>query len=149
VAGGEAVVNNEMTPIDRLRAIAHLVPVGSRVTCDPPPSGTDQDYLVLLNRRIGDIFHAILKDDDWEYGGSIIDDEVNLVPTADRFGSYRLDDINIIATYSPSFYQRFLAATSIAKRLNLLEKDDRIALFQAVLYGNECVVQSKEEELVF
>lgn len=33
-------------------------------------------------------------------------------------------------------YDRFIAATAVAKRLNLLDKADRIALFQAVLYAN-------------
>lgn len=47
-------------------------------------------------------------------------------------------DVNLIVTQDNKFYDRFMAATSVAKRLNLLDKADRIALFQAVLYGNRC-----------
>ena len=34
-----------------------------------------------------------------------------------------------------SLAQRFLVATTLAKRFRLTDKADRIALFQAVLYG--------------
>jgi hypothetical protein len=42
---------------------------------------------------------------------------------------------NLIVTDDLEWHRRFVAATSIAKRLNLMAKADRIALFQAVLYG--------------
>jgi len=35
-----------------------------------------------------------------------------------------------------------MAATAVAKSLNLLRKEDRVMLFQAVLYGNEPVADS-------
>jgi len=34
------------------------------------------------------------------------------------------------------FYNRFECATVIAKRFNLLNKNDRIELFQNILYNN-------------
>jgi hypothetical protein len=46
------------------------------------------------------------------------------------------DDVNLIATSDGDFFRRFLAATQVCIRLNLMNKEDRIALFQAVLYGN-------------
>ena len=51
------------------------------------------------------------------------------------FRSFRKGDMNIITTESMEFFDRFMTATALAKRFNLLEKADRIALFQAVLYG--------------
>lgn len=78
--------------------------VGSRITCDPAPIDTDQDYLAQ-------------------------------VPMS--FQSFTLGKLNLIITFDPEFYRRFLAATGMAKHLNLLSKDDRVMLFQAVLYGNE------------
>jgi hypothetical protein len=109
--------------------------VGSRVTCDPPPMDTDQDFLVLLPRS-GNI-RDLLPADEWELDGSFINDEINRTEPEHRFTSYSREFVNLIVTFSPVFAQRFLAASSVAKRLNLLKKEDRIALFQAVLYGNE------------
>lgn len=110
--------------------------VGSRVTCDPMPLETDDDYIVLALPGCRDQLESALL--NWIPGGSEILDEVNSVPPDGRFRSYRLGEINLIVTESPVFFQRFMAATSVAKRLNLLDKRDRIALFQAVLYGNGC-----------
>lgn len=75
------------------------------------------------------------------WGGSLGFDESPL-PADEKFSSYVKNNDgtpeNLIITSSQVFHQRFLAASSVAKRLNLLEKSDRIALFQAVLYGNSC-----------
>ena len=112
-------------------------PVGSRRTCNPPPTDTDDDYLVLV------------KDHEWfrvqvlgELGfyllGSAIVDAAEPLDAEDRFSSYMLGETNLIVTQDENFFNKFIAATSVAKRLNLLQKPDRIALFQAVLYGNPC-----------
>lgn len=114
--------------------VMSITPVGSRVTCNPAPTDTDEDYLVLvdadtwLNRF--KIFEGGL---GFKYGGS----EVNILSGND-FDSWRKGEINIIVTSKIEFYYKFLAATSVGKRLNLLDKSDRIALFQAVLYGVIC-----------
>jgi hypothetical protein len=130
-------VNNRIPKY--IRDVASTIhPVGSRVTCSPAPSGTDEDLVILL--RQGSSFpHRRLEDDAWTQDGSRISDQINRVPPEDRFNSFKLDNVNLIITSSPSFFGRFMAATSVAKRLNLMEKADRIALFQAVLYGNPCV----------
>jgi hypothetical protein len=116
---------------------ASVTPVGSRVTCNPPPMDTDEDYLVWIHDQASeDALRAALNGDGgWEMGGSSIPDEANSVPVADRFYAYRNGAVNLIVTHSQTFAHRFLAATSLAKRFNLLDKADRIALFQGVLYG--------------
>lgn len=112
--------------------------VGSRVTCDPAPVNTDQDYLVLVGEdAIGFIDKMTSYGFDVELGEGYAEDALN-GGEDNRFQSYRMDDVNLIATVDPDFYERFVAATSVARRFNLLEKADRIALFQAVLYGNRC-----------
>lgn len=123
-----------------------IEPVGSRVTCNPPPTDTDRDWLVLVPsiqpETQGDPFFgfaAELSKDGWTlpepYTPANPDkpQEGGLV-----FMSVRRGEDNLILTDSEEFFRRFLAATSVAKRLNLLDKADRIALFQAVLYGNAC-----------
>lgn len=110
---------------------------GSRVTCNPPPLDTDRDWLVLVApERFADL-DAHLIHSGWEAGGSDIPDEANEVPPELRFVSYTLGVENVIATVSPEFHRRFLAATAVSRHLNLMNKPDRIALFQAVLYGND------------
>jgi len=111
-----------------------FAPVGSRVTCVPPPTDTDEDWLLLLGKE--NVAWALL-DQGWEHDGSRVDDGLNENGPDGTFHSYSSNGVNVIATASEEFYRRFMAASSIAKRLNLLVKSDRIALFQAVLYGNE------------
>ena len=107
--------------------------VGSRVTCIPPPTDTDDDRLLLVN-NYGDAEAALIAD-EWHLGGSAIPADENYTAPEEFFASFTKSDINLIVTPSEEFARRFVAATSVAQRLNLINKDDRIALFQAVLYG--------------
>jgi hypothetical protein len=121
-----------MLTIHRAKSIT---PVGSYVTCIPPVLDTDRDYLVLVEPGyVGETSKA-LEGCGWLLGGSVIFDDSHL-PADERFSSYKKGNENLILTDSEVFHRRFLAASSIAKRFNLLDKVDRIALFQAVLYGN-------------
>lgn len=116
----------------------HIKPVGSRVTCNPPVMDTDEDYLVLWPEdavATGAIVDQ-LKDDGWSLDGSFIADESDYRAESHKFQSYSRGRINLITTRSRQFFARFMAASSVAKRLNLLSKADRIMVFQAVLYGN-------------
>ena len=120
-----------------------ITPVGSRITCDPAPADTDQDWLVFVPPEAFREFVEGLIASDWEPAGSLrMEDDRGWTPGA-AFNSFRLGIENLIVTCHEDFHKRFLAASSVAKRLNLLEKADRIALFQAVLYGNRC-----DEEVV-
>lgn len=111
-------------------------PVGSRVTCTPAPTDTDRDWLVLVPADDWGPFVDNMTLLGWAIGGSAIPNGVNELPEEARFNSFVKGEDNVIATCSDVFYKRFLAATYVATRLNLLDKADRIALFQAVLYGN-------------
>ena len=110
---------------------------GSRVTCNPAPADTDQDVLVFVDGENADYFVQLMKQAGFnvELGEGYAEDALN-GGESDRFQSYRLGDVNLIVTVDPLFYQRFTYATQIAKRANLLMKEERIALFQAILYGN-------------
>lgn len=111
-------------------------PVGSRVVCNPPPADTDADFLCLARLGTADAAERALKAAGYEHGGSE-DPLASILCNPDQeFTSYKKGELNLLVTESPVFFQRFLAATAVAKRLNLLKKDDRIALHRAVLYGN-------------
>ncbi len=113
-----------------------FAPVGSRITCVPPPSDTDADYLILSKSGCWEDVLSWLHLNGWELDGSQVDNPYDPNSSEELFQSFSYNEINLIVTPSEVFNARFLAATSVARRLNLLNKDDRIALFQAVLYGN-------------
>ena len=110
--------------------IAKIAPVGSRVTCDPPPEDTDEDYLILSNSPAET--GASLEKNGFKQDGS---PEFYTGNDNGGFRSYRRGNLNVIVTGSTEFFELFMTATALAKRFNLLAKDDRIALFQAILYG--------------
>jgi hypothetical protein len=115
-----------------------ITAVGSRVTCSPAPTDTDQDWLVLVSESDFDNFATDLIRQGWKVGGSLIPNDANYLPPSQRFNSFTLGVDNVIATASTEFHNRFLSASATAKRLNLLSKDDRITLFQSVLYAAIC-----------
>lgn len=102
--------------------------VGSRVTCNPAPENTDEDFLALVPFNVTNLMEA----DGFTQDGS---PEFYTGNDNGGFRSFRKGDMNIITTESVEFFDLFLTATALAKRFNLLEKSDRIALFQVVLYG--------------
>ncbi len=150
----------------RLRAVqliqvdkVKLAEVGSRVTCNPAPTDTDQDILVLVPSHTFTELQG-LRDEQFNaelyrlislVDGAKADamtarsraSDVGNTKTAETspFVSFRDGELNYIVTKSAEFYRRFWAATTVAKRLNLLDKADRVALFQAVLYGNDTPIK--------
>ena len=48
------------------------------------------------------------------------------------FRSWKKERINLLLTCSPDYFENFCKATSLAKRLNLLKKEDRVSLFEAI-----------------
>ena len=100
---------------------------GSRVMCDPPPDNTDQDVVVLVSCDPIELQQVLGV--GWEMEGSC--------NNSTEFFSYRSADgeYNLITTSKQSFYDKFVAATSLARDRNLLDKKDRIALFRQILYG--------------
>ncbi len=118
--------------IETLRRLGCSVePCGSRETCNPPPTNTDQDYLVVTPYSFwgkGAVLSAIeaagFDTDTQSYSGQ-----------RGQFESWRKDDINLIITADTAFAARHRAATHVCKRLNPLSKDDRVMVFQAALYA--------------
>lgn len=116
---------------------------GSRVTCDPAPTDTDQDVIVLVEyiqasackimppehfkaiKKYADM-ESLLVMDGWVCGGSGDQD--------DEFESWTKDDLNLILTSDIEFYNRFVSATTVCAHLNVLDKEDRKKVFRSVLY---------------
>lgn len=122
-----------MTPLEISEIVvggygAQAIPVGSRVTCNPAPSDTDEDWLALVYSDPAER----LREAGFTQDGS---PEFYTGNDNGGFRSWRRGDLNIVTTADREFFERFVTATDLAKRFNLLDKGDRIALFQAVLYG--------------
>lgn len=116
---------------------------GSRVTCRPAPTNTDQDVVVLVadilataswEGRPGSAMKEYaamssgLASCGWCVGGSGEGD--------DDFESWTKGDINLILTADVDFYEKFVTATTVCQDLNIMEKHKRKMVFQAILYGN-------------
>lgn len=108
---------------------------GSQITCRPPPSEEDSDHDYLIEHLSGTsglaAIHAWLAENGFSRDGADHYDPGD----GTLFTSWRREKINLIVTGDNEFAGRHHAATSVCKRLNLLKKADRIAVFKAVLYG--------------
>ena len=100
---------------------------GSQVICNPIPLDADEDHVVFTKR----LWAAVRYLEDREYiaEGSMAEEECR------GFVSMRKEKVNLILTQDLTFFSRFVHATDEARAQNLLEKKDRIALFQRFLYS--------------
>ena len=119
-----------------------IEPCGSRVTCNPAPKDTDQDFLVVVPSKMQVVSNLVsyLVEAGFNWEGS---KHYQIVAASD-FMSWRRGDVNLIVTANSTFAMRHRVATYFCKRLNLLDKEDRIAAFQAILYGQ--IYNPKETE---
>jgi hypothetical protein len=106
---------------------------GSREICDPVPKHRDVDYICITGKEIEQASEDLQRF-GWTYEGNAPYHGGN---NPSPFRSFRKGQINLIVTEEDEFYHKFVLATKVAKKLNLLYKEQRILLFQAILYG-EC-----------
>lgn len=99
-------------------------PTGSRFICDPPPTDTDNDTVILVLKL--DAAKIMLLNDGWTICG---DDEYE----EDKFIAFRKGEDNYIVTEDTQFFMNYVKATNAAKALNLTNKNDRVMLFKSVL----------------
>ena len=99
-------------------------PTGSNYICDPPVTDTDIDYMYFV--------YSIeectdwLEENGWKKCGSNGYKQLGWI-------SYRKGKYNLILTDDMDHYNKFEAATELAKKRNLTRKEDRIALFQTII----------------
>lgn len=120
----------KIIPAEHYKAIknagGYLWPVGSRTIDGAARDDSDYDFLVLSKDRIPDVFD--------ELGYDLLSGGTHYDPSEGRFNSWRLGFVNFIATDEIEFVKRFLVANEAAKRMSLKSRNDRVTLFQAVLY---------------
>lgn len=109
------------------------VETGSRYICDPPVMDTDEDWILDCSGE-GQMKKAERALKSYGFFVKAMADD-NYDDISENFTSYNLGHINFILCNNRPFFQKFVLATELAKDLNLVKKDDRIKLFQGVLYG--------------
>jgi hypothetical protein len=125
---------------------------GSREICNPPPMDTDEDWCVKVNPEV-DLGNAQvpsveqnlkgLIDQLFESGYKINGD----YPDSDSI-SFKKDEINIILHKTDLSYNLWYVATQVAKKLNLINKEDRIMLFNAIIGGEYDGFQAQPQPVV-
>lgn len=125
---------NKQLEVSLLAARCTVTPCGSRVTCRPEPAFSDYDYLVFCpDARAVSQAVSIMSSHGFLWEGS----EHYQNAAASGFMSWRRGEVNLIVTSDSGFADRHAVATKLCSRLNLMDKQDRIAVFQAVLYAKE------------
>lgn len=120
-------------PVDVIDKVKDYFPTGSRVICNPPIMNTDEDWVVLLHHTNAFTdFKKYMRDNGWETCGQDYALDPFGVRNRNRFVAFRKGELNLIVTDSPVVFDRYKIATKIATRLNLFNKEDRIALFQII-----------------
>lgn len=119
----EAVVQMELFTLFE-ENVVEMEYVGSRVTCVPAPTDTDEDVLILTDNL--SVFIKRCNKAGFKLDGSYV---------GSQFVSLKQGEINLIITDNKEFYDKFMLATHVCKSLNVLDKQHRIAVFQAILYG--------------
>ena len=123
---------------------------GSSFTCNPPVEDTDVDYLVLTGRGKLDECGCRLDKyafrncfEDWvskqDTDPAVLDESDYAVELENgvRFSAWRRGNLNLIVTDDVTLYMRSVAATLLAKELNLMHKHDRINLFRCIKFAEE------------
>lgn len=103
--------------------------VGSRVTCNPAPTDTDRDVLVLcVEGEVDEVVSNIC-----DAGGECC----SAVDYGDSMTAVRLNNDNYIITDKREYFDKFIVMTQLAKNWNIQTKQQRHELFQAAVDGRE------------
>ena len=103
-------------------------PTGSSYICNPPVINTDVDEMFLVDDLQEVNFQ--LTGLGWTKCGL---EEETYQDKPSHWAAYRKENMNALLTTDLKYFMNFFKATEEAKHLNLLNKEDRIALFQKIL----------------
>lgn len=103
---------------------------GSSVICNPPVVDTDEDYMFLTEDV--DKFKEHLVKNGWDVCGA---EEYPTNEDSYNWVALRKGKLNYLLTSDDEYYDKFREATHLATKLNLLQKEQRVALFHYVIEG--------------
>lgn len=99
-------------------------PTGSNYICNPPVEDTDIDTMYLVH-NVEETDKRLVAD-GWTICG-------NNEYAVGKWRAYRNGKYNAIVTANWDMYIRFEAATELAKKYNLLEKEERVEFFEIIV----------------
>lgn len=114
--------------------------VGSRVTCNPAPTDTDRDILVLcVEGELREVMQQI-----YDAGGDACGDK----DYGDDMVAMRLGaEDNYLLTENEDYYEKFIAVTAVARGLNIMDKSSRHAMFKCLLDDDYSLVGGRIERV--
>jgi hypothetical protein len=121
-----AVEETAFVPEKEFSGAENWHPTGSNYICNPPVENTDIDYIAYY-KDPGDIPRK------WKRKAIPLSGEYNV----ETGGNYRWKKYNLIHVSTEDDFNKWVKATEIAKELNLLDKKDRVSLFDAVIKGKD------------
>lgn len=111
----------------RLRGLLRYAPCGSRIICNPPPTDTDEDWIILFEDGKLEALEYSLTKDGWKtIHGYEFDSLLELTA--------RMDETNLLFTTDQKYYEQWLLAVRVCKYLNLQVKEHR-GMVHAILTG--------------
>jgi hypothetical protein len=127
--------NRRMTTEQMVEGIIDIAKTGSTVICDPAPTDTDEDWIVLtedsIKLRKTLLAMGFKPDSDKHYEDSEFD-SYSLYEDDGFFSIGKPKRKNYIVTESKRLFKAFVFATEVGRRLNIQDKRDRIDLFTIV-----------------
>ena len=114
----------------------NIVPelTGSRFICASVYDDKDWDYLLQVKNIESEVSALVgyLHEEDFKFDHG----EHYQLGIGSTFLSFRKDQINFLVSSNADWCNKHRIATKLSKKLKLEKKEDRIAVFQALLYGN-------------
>lgn len=104
---------------------------GSSVICSPPVLTTDIDVMMHTKNVVS--LYEYLLDNGWEPSKGDYSSDTGPVRC---WHSFRKGEYNLLITDDLEYYSKFEEATIVATKLNLLNKTDRIYLFNYITQGD-------------
>lgn len=147
LAAPAAYIDDEVEALEPY--FERILKTGSRVICSPPPEDTDEDYMLLLKDDKAAVkLEEYLVNLDWKIGGSLASNDSyksvdwilnnehtvtdNGFSNEHLFHSWKKGHLNLLLTCNEQYFEDFTRATFLCKALNLVNKADRVTVFEAL-----------------
>lgn len=104
-----------------------MMQTGSSVICDPPVTDTDIDFVIYTKNL--DRLSTWLINEGFKKTSK---DEYEIEDLQNQFCCFRLHVVNLIVVSDKEIFNKWVEATTLAKRLNLRIKQQRIELFKYI-----------------
>jgi len=138
---GRAKIEDELYSFsfDEMQSLVYdfgcaLLPVGSRtISPEAYTNKSDYDYLIYtahaeIQTKLGQMGFEL--DGEGHYEPS-----QNNPTSTSKFNSWRRGKMNLIVTYDKPFFDLFRKANSRCVRQKIIRREDRVRVFQEILYG--------------